>query len=69
MVFLCLMVSSGCGRPPLVLPEGRIDVAPLDVSPAANGPRFQRMDPERTGIDFVHRWTPPEKYQHELPYL
>ena len=68
MVFLCLMVSSGCGRTPLVLPEGRIDVAPLDVSPAANGPRFQRMDPERTGIDFVHRWTPPEKYQHELPF-
>ncbi len=41
---------------------------PLAEPAVGEGGRFERLEPAQIGIDFVHRWTPPEKYEHELPY-
>ena len=41
-----------------------IALNPAATSPAAT--RFERLNRQSTGIDFAHRWEPPEKYEHEI---
>ncbi len=49
-------------------PQAGLSAVPLATrAPAAAGAtRFQRLDAERTGVDFRHAWTPPPKYEHVL---
>ena len=37
-----------------------------DVRAAREGPLFELMTADSTGIDFAHRWTPPEEHEHEI---
>jgi hypothetical protein len=65
---LALALFSGCGRGPARSPPDEITSAPLPVADSPSQTRFERLDAEETGIDFVHHWTPPKAYAHELPY-
>lgn len=48
-------------------PPNTISSIPLPSQPSTTPTHFQALTPDRTGIDFTHRWTPPAKYAHELP--
>ena len=40
--------------------------AALPTRAKADSKRFERLEVERTGIDFAHNWTPPPAYQLEI---
>jgi len=49
---------------PLCAQIESIPLNPATTTPAAT--RFEHLTAQSTGIDFAHRWTPPEKYKHEI---
>ena len=47
--------------------SGRIESVPFPAREPANGATlFERLDAERTGVDFEHRWKPTRRYLRQL---
>ena len=67
---LALVILCTCERRerrPLQTDVGRLKMARLsDSGLATTIPRFQRLSSEATGIDFVHRFDPPEGFEADL---
>jgi len=66
-ILIVLLILPGCARPPAP-PPAAITSAPFAGTSPATGTRFEQMNADQTGIDFTHRWTPPKRYEHELPF-
>jgi hypothetical protein len=74
--FVTLALAGGCDpasmpppppAAPVVSDEGSIVSAPLEPAPARpEGPLFELLDPQRTGVDFRYSYRTDEEFQEEL---
>lgn len=44
----------------------RLSIKPLPLRDGADGPRFESLPVEQTGLNFCHNWTPPPGYQLKI---
>ncbi|HZT56605.1 MAG TPA: VCBS repeat-containing protein, partial [Burkholderiaceae bacterium] len=62
-LLLPLVLFAACARQPA--PEPALTATPLRERAATPGPRFQRLDPKTTGLDFTNTLQP----QNTVPYV
>ena len=68
---LLSLVLAGCADAPeqpaeTVHGEGLSSIPLAEVGRASDGTLFERLEPGRSGIDFVNRWKPPLGHEHRL---